>query len=994
MISSNDDEKEIRRIEALYKLRVLDTAPESSFDEIVKLASLICETPISLVSLVDMNRQWFKAKVGFNESETPRDIAFCNHVIKQNDLMIVSDASIDSRFYDNPMVTGATNLRFYAGMPITTADGFNVGALCVIDSIPRQLNEKQIVALKLLANQVMDKLELRLITEKIETQRISLLERNRELHLLNEDLTSSTEEIQSNLDQIEKLQRYLEIKEDQYRGLVENATDLIYELDEHGLFTFVNPVFERATEYSREELLKTMYLDLVHPSHHSLVIDFYRNQRKSKAENSYLEFIIRTKSGKMVWVGQNVHMFYSENGHVYKVSAISRNITALKETEQKLAKSEKRFRLLSDNSPIGIFQTDINGKCTYVNRKWCMITGISPGDALGDGWMKALMPPERQNFVSQWKESLTEIGEFVKEMRFINKDGEVRWVTTRVNQLTGENGMIEGYIVTTDDITELKETHHKLSEREKLYRLLSTNSKDLITLCKADEKATRIFVSPSVREILGYEPEELVGESLFDQIEGDDVERVRQITTDTTLIGKAATIEYRTRRKDGSVIWLESNSHPYFDTLGNMAGFQSSARDITKRKEFEKSLQESKQKAEEATMAKSKFLSMMSHEIRTPMNAIIGLTNLLLEESLSSEQKESLEILKFSGQNLLKIINDILDFSKIESDKIELECVDFDLYKSIQSVKSLLGQRTREKNIDLIINYDNGLPQFVKGDSVRLVQVITNLMGNAIKFTEKGHVELSVTRAGFEHGKHKIKFAVKDTGIGIEADKIQSIFERFAQADNDTTRKYGGTGLGLSITKSLLSLMGSDVHVESHPGKGSTFTFEVLMEAGLIPVPRTTEKFENDDFRDNSTTVLLVEDNRINQIVATKFLVSWGIRVDTANNGKEGLEMIRKKTYDLVLMDVQMPVMDGYEAVLGIRALEGTYFKEVPIIALTASAMLGMRDKVIAVGMNDFITKPFVPSELHAAIKKFVFHKNSTTDLISGKSGEEGRKSA
>lgn len=974
MKSSDNDETENKRVEALNKFRILDTPPEESFDDIVKMASLICETPISLISLVDVDRQWFKARIGFEQSETPRDIAFCNHAIRQDQLMIVPDALLDNRFAESPLVTENSDIRFYAGMPITTRDGFKLGALCVIDSKPRKLTDKQIFVLKTLAKQVMRQLELRLNNETIEEQKVCLLHANQELQLLNENLQSSSEEIRSNLEKISSLQSKLVTNERQYRSLVEDAIDLIYELDEHGKFTFVNGVMERETEYEKDKLLSKVYWDLVHPSHRDYVIQFYEAQRKAKIENTYLEFIMLTRTGKACWIGQNVRMFFKDDGFVYKVTAISRDIDALKKTEQKLEDSEKKFRLLSENSPVGIFQTDADGKCTYVNKRWCEITGVAPEALLGTGWLNVLDTGHRYTFVSQWKESLIETGKFVKDIQITTEGGGTRWVTSRVNQITADGGLIEGYIVTTDDITELKEAHHKLVERTKLYRLLSTNSKDLITLCKADENATRIFVSPSAKDILGYDPYELTNKSSFNFILDEDLERVREITRSVILNGKPATIEFRMRRKDGTIIWMESNSNPYFDEVENMVGFQTSARDVTKRKEFEQSLREAKEKAEEATMAKSKFLSMMSHEIRTPMNAIIGFTNLLLNSEPRADQKESLEILKFSGENLLTIINDILDFSKIESDKIELESIDFDLHKLVMNIKNMLEQRMTQKGVDLIFNYHQNLPRIVKGDSVRIAQVITNLAANAIKFTEAGTVQVSVTSKGILGNMHQVHFAVKDTGIGIESHKIESIFERFAQADSDTTRKFGGTGLGLSITKSLLNLMNSEIHVESEVGKGSTFSFELLLEEGCARLPKVSsvEKHDHENFSTNGITVLLVEDNRVNQIVASKFLRGWGIRVETANNGREALEMIQQKSYDLVLMDVQMPVMDGYEAVSCIRSLNKPYFKEVPIIALTASAMHGMREKVLEVGMTDFISKPFVPGDLHAKIKKYV----------------------
>jgi len=264
--------------------------------------------------------------------------------------------------------------------------------------------------------------------------------------------------------------------------------------------------------------------------------------------------------------------------------------------------------------------------------------------------------------------------------------------------------------------------------------------------------------------------------------------------------------------------------------------------------------------------------------------------------------------------------------------------------------------------------YDNTLPAIVTGDSVRLAQVITNLVGNAIKFTESGCVTLAVQDEGTRNNKRIARFSVTDTGIGIEPGKLDAIFNSFVQADSDTTRKYGGTGLGLSIARNLVNLMGSDITVESVPGVGSTFSFILPLEEGVNADSVQQEETATGALRKIDVRVLLVEDNEINQIIARSFLESWGVQVDVANNGKEAVEKVLKMKYALVLMDIQMPVMDGYEATRQIRAMSDAHYRNIPILALTASAMLGMRDKVIEAGMNDFISKPFVPEDLHRKI--------------------------
>lgn len=958
------------RLETLRKLEILDTSDEKDLDDIVRLVATICDTPIALISLVDERRQWFKAKIGVDIQETPREHSFCAQAILQNDLMIVPDALADERFASSPLVAGPMGIRFYAGMPLITTDGYTLGSLCVKDYKPRHLNDFQCDALRTLARNVIKQIELKYMARQMDERAHTLEESNMKLAILNR-------ESRGNLEHIKSLQDQLEVRERQYREMVENATDLIYELNIDGYFSFVNPVMERVSGYTREELFAMRYWELVHPDHYDCIVNFYKEQRKSGKRNTYLEFIMLTKSGEGVWIGQNVNMQFTDDYKVTKVRVISRDITTLKNIELKRMESENRFRTLAENAPVGIFQTDVTGACTYVNKRVSEITGMPEEEMLREGWIKAIYPGDLQRVTTMLQEAIAESRGFKIEFRFLNETHGIRWVISEGVPVLDDYGVLSGYIGTTHDITERKQMFQKLRDSEELYRLLSSNTRDMVALYKINESATRTFISPSVKDILGYTSEELVGVSPYENIHPEDEMQVKEILQSVVFSGNSATLEYRMRRKDGSYVWLESHAHPFYDDNGNMTGFQSSSRDISKRKEFEASLKEAKEKAEEATRAKSLFLSMMSHEIRTPMNAIVGLTNLLLQNDPREDQYERLNLLKFSGHNLLTIINDILDFSKIEAGKLVLESININLKKLLSDTVQMLEQRAQEKNISLYMKYDSKLPEFLKGDTVRISQIVTNLLSNAIKFTERGYVELSVKSLGEEKGKYKVRFAVKDTGIGIEADKLETIFEHFTQADNDITRRFGGTGLGLTITKGLLHLMGSKIDLESVPGYGSTFSFVLTMDKGkdeqVVEASALPGKFVNDE----TISVLLVEDNRINQIVALNFLQQWGVSVDIANDGFEALAMVTRKSYNMIFMDLQMPGMDGYEASRKIRAMDDPYLKDVPIIALTAAAMTGMRDKVIQNGMNDFISKPFDPEELRLKVAKFTFWQQS-----------------
>ncbi|MDB4901416.1 MAG: response regulator [Mucilaginibacter sp.] len=403
------------------------------------------------------------------------------------------------------------------------------------------------------------------------------------------------------------------------------------------------------------------------------------------------------------------------------------------------------------------------------------------------------------------------------------------------------------------------------------------------------------------------------------------------------------------------------------DDLIHIIGFLQDQ--ISKAKELEAQLILSKDLAERAATAKSQFLSTMSHEIRTPMNAVIGFTHLLLQLDPRPEQTEYLKLLKFSAENLLVLINDILDFSKIEAGKIEFEEADFQIKELISNVRLALLQKAKEKDIGLKLLIDEELPNVVKGDPVRLGQILTNLISNAVKFTKEGKVTIIASLHEKLDDHTIIDFEVTDTGIGIAADKLENIFESFTQGAAETTRQYGGTGLGLTITKRLLGLMGSEIKVKSELGKGSVFYFRLSLKNG-------STKFITDSFSQplveqkslKGVKILIVEDNQINVILAKQFMKMWDIECDVAENGNIALTLVQTNDYQIVLMDLQMPEMDGYETTIAIRELSGEKFKKLPIIALTASAMLDIKDRAFVVGMNDYISKPFNPNDLYRKI--------------------------
>ena len=518
------------------------------------------------------------------------------------------------------------------------------------------------------------------------------------------------------------------------------------------------------------------------------------------------------------------------------------------------------------------------------------------------------------------------------------------------------------------DITEQKLAENRLRRSE-----LMLNETQQLTHSGSWEQdllTKKNYWSREAFSIFGLEPNADGPQTIeFDSmIHPEDREQYLNAIRDALHAGKTSGIDVRIVLPDGTIKHIHAIGKPHYNEQGRITKLHGAIMDITEWKDAKEALIKAKVQAEQAAIAKSRFLSTMSHEIRTPMNAVIGFTHLLMQDP-REDQREYLKTLKFSAENLLVLINDILDFSKIEAGKIEFEEVVFSVRELISNIKHATVQKAQEKGIHLKLMIDDDLPEVVVGDPVRLGQIITNLVSNGIKFTDKGKVTICATLISTNQQTTTINFEIKDTGIGIPEDKREAIFESFTQASSDTTRKYGGTGLGLTITRRLLELQGSEIHLNSKEGEGSVFSFDLTFRSSNKPISKS--KAHHRMFKESlkGTRILIAEDNQINVVLAKEFLRQWEVESDVAENGAIALQLIKTNDYDLVLMDLQMPEMDGYETTEEIRKIEK--YRDLPIIALTASAMLNIQDKAFVVGMNDYISKPFNPDELYSKIKQY-----------------------
>jgi hypothetical protein len=503
-----------------------------------------------------------------------------------------------------------------------------------------------------------------------------------------------------------------------------------------------------------------------------------------------------------------------------------------------------------------------------------------------------------------------------------------------------------------------------LRETEAEYRQLVESSTDVTW--RIDTSGRFTFVNNASIHVLGWNPEQLRGKLFTSISDPSSIDRDRVALAHLLSGDQLSGYETVARNATGGRVHLKLSARAQRNEGGQIIGAQGILHDISLEVSTRDALRVARQTAEQADAAKSAFLANMSHEIRTPMTGILGTADLILDSDLTDEQRRSVELIVASGETLLTIINDILDLSKIEAGQLELEDITFDLHDVLRDTVTLMNTGARNKGISLVLEIRDEVPRNVRGDPTRLKQVLNNLVSNAIKFTATGGVTVAAALLSREGDAAAIAFAVRDTGIGIAPDAIARIFEPFRQADVSTTRTHGGTGLGLSISRRLVELMGGTLEVTSVPGQGSDFhfviAFSIVDQAAEPAAPKVSAPARHKQLR-----ILIVEDNPVNQQVAGTMLTRRGHHVDIVNNGQEGVDAVARQRYDVVLMDLQMPVLDGLAATAQIRANEKG--ARVPIIALTANAASGEREKVIAAGLDDYVAKPFRANDLIAAVE-------------------------
>lgn len=796
----------------------------------------------------------------------------------------------------------------------------------------------------------------------LEEKALALYNANEQLLHLNENLG---QQIRARLAELRQ-------SEQRYRQLIESVQDIIYKISPEGFFTFVSPVVEKLLGYTEQEFVGRHFTDFIKPGYRQSLIGFYQEMMLHQHDSTYNEFPVVAKDGHVVWIGQTVRLIEND-GEVLELVAVARDVSDRKQAEAALQSTQIRLSTLITNLQSGVLVEDENRRVILANQLFCDIfeISVSPDELVGFDCAKARQQV-KPLFVQP--EAFIERMDKLLETRQACVGEEISMVNGKILELDYipiflDGDQYRGHLWKYTDVTEKYLARELIRRSEEKYRGIMNNME--LGLLEVDNNQTILRAYERCCNMLGYTEDELVGKNAASLLVPPEFTEVIDRQQQERQRGSAGSYELQLIKKDGGRIWVLVSGVPILDEHGVIVGSMGIHYDLTERKQLEHELAKAKHVAEEAQQAEKQFFANMSHEIRTPLNAIIGMSHLLFDTQPTRQQREYIDILKTSADFLHSLISDLLDMTKIEAGRIEIHARPFDLAGLLRSTQKVFEMKLQSRPIAIDVMLDARITDDFVGDDVMLNQILMNLVGNAEKFTEEGNIQIMARVKKEEGDYHWIEFTVSDTGVGIPEEKLGLVFQKFKQV-NPQGHKHKGTGLGLAITKELVELQGGVISVQSQPGFGSTFTFILPYTKSLIKTePKSvTEMYlaPVDELR--TCNVLIVEDNLMNQTYIGSLLNKWKIPYTMASDGKQAVEIAKTQRFDIILMDIQMPIMNGYEATVAIRSTHNPN-RYTPVVALTASAMLDHKSVAMEAGMNDFLTKPFEPNQLMTVLQRY-----------------------
>jgi diguanylate cyclase (GGDEF)-like protein/PAS domain S-box-containing protein len=733
------------------------------------------------------------------------------------------------------------------------------------------------------------------------------------------NVVAATALIRNITERLESERRLYE-SEERFRGVFESAPVGMYLSSRSGKFLQVNAAFCQMVGYSDVDLCAMTWTELCHPEDLAAALkgskDFWKNPTATVSRERRLVH----RDGKVVWCLVRVFSLSVTDGDPICAVAHVEDITERRRAKEALQESEARFRNMADSWPSMMWVTGPLGEVEFINRAYRDYFNISTEDIRPQKWSLRIHPDDSAAFASAFDIAVSKHEPFKAEARVCRSDGQWRSLGAYAEPRLSNAGAFLGHVGLCADITQRKTAELALQTSEAKFRQLADNIHEVFWMTNAESNEI-LYISPAYEKIWGRTCASLYASPLdwMNSIHPDDRAHAEESFIRQTH-GDILDSVFRIVTPDGAEKWIRDRACPIRDEHGQLIRIAGVAEDITERKHHDEEMIRALEGAGAANRAKSRFLANMSHEIRTPMNGVIGMNQLLLQTSLTTEQRRYVEVAQSSGRALLTLIDAILDLSKIEAGKVVLENLNFELTRIVEDVVDLARVQASAKGLKFESRISSRCPKSMCGDALRLRQVLTNLCANAIKFTQQGTVTIDVALEGLSEVAAAVRFSVADTGIGIRADLVPTLFSPFVQADSTTTRRFGGTGLGLAISKQLVELMGGTIGVFSREGKGSTFWFTASFQMAISDDPHSANEARRSqgDARGavnplgNGQRILVAEDNSTNREVILAQLRKIGYQPSAVRNGAEAVDAFQRERYDLILMDCEMPVMDDY----------------------------------------------------------------------------------